>query len=118
MTDLKARTAMQVMDKIATGVARTNPKLYPLIICKIINLTLRYGNDPNSAVGYIGYGIILIIVFGDIKNGYQFGKLALDLVEKNNFNRKILTGFYTCIKHWKHPLKDTLQSLREVVQIG
>ena len=118
MTDVKAISAMQVMDKIATPVALTNPKLYPLIICKIIDLTLRYGNEPNSAVGYIGYGIILIIVFGDIKKGYQFGKLALDLVEKFKFKRKILTGFYTCIKHWKHPLKDTLQSLREVAQIG
>ncbi|MFB2982985.1 hypothetical protein [Microseira sp. BLCC-F43] len=118
MTDLKARAALQVMDKIATTVALTNPKLYPLIICKIINLTLRYGNDPNSAVGYIGYEIILNIGFGDIKNGYQFGKLALDLVEKFKFKRKILTGFSTCIKHWKHHLKETLQSLKEVVQIG
>jgi predicted ATPase len=79
MTDLKAISALQVMDKIATTVALTNPKLSPLIICKIINLTLRYGNEPNSAVGYIGYGIILIIGFGDIKNGYQFGKLVLYL---------------------------------------
>ncbi|GET43632.1 hypothetical protein [Microseira wollei] len=29
MTDLKAISAMQVMDKIATTVALTNPKLYP-----------------------------------------------------------------------------------------
>ena len=58
---------------------------------------------------------------GDIDTGYQFGQLALRLVER--FNAKeikastlfMVNGF---VRHWKEHIKETLKPLLEAYKIG
>ena len=48
----------------------------------MVSLSAQYGNTPLSAQAYATYGIILCGAVGDIDTGYQFGTLALNLVER------------------------------------
>ena len=58
----------------------------------------------NQVLYYTGYGLILCGGIGDIKRGFEFGKLGLQLSEKLNAkSAKAKTQFaFNCfIKHWK-----------------
>ena len=97
------------------------PKLYSLLVFKIINLSLQYGMSSNSCVGFASYGIILCAAVGDIERGYKFGQLALNLVERfkaPELKPRILFLFNSLIRHWKEHLRETLPSLQEGYQIG
>lgn len=55
----------------------------------------------------------------EIETGYEFGKLALSLVERLNIKEiktKIFTAFAASVMHWKDHLKETLPILLESYQ--
>ncbi|MFB2891761.1 AAA family ATPase [Aerosakkonemataceae cyanobacterium BLCC-F50] len=120
MTNLRSIAAVRILEIMLIPAALACPKIYPLIVSKIIKLSLRYGNALNSAIGYSCYAIVLMNRTGDIENSYQFGLLALYLEEKfesKKLKGAILTGLSNSIIHWKEPLKNTLPLLREAHQI-
>lgn len=121
MTDPHKLAAIGILLRLYHHAYTGAPELYPLIVSKIVSLSVRYGNTPHSALGYAGYGFVLCAFIGDIETGYQFGQLALRLVEQFNA-REIKSGalfiFNAFIRHWKEHIKETLPSLLEAYQIG
>ena len=51
----------------------------------MVNVSLKYGTTDASAHGYAEFGSILGPVFHRYIEGYRFGKLACDLIEKHGF---------------------------------
>lgn len=100
-------------------------KLYPLLIFKHLELLLGYGNNDIAALVYCSYGLILNGLWGDIETGYQFGELALELVDRPNA-KTLETGVrftvYAFIKPWKRPLKESVpvffENYHRAVAIG
>ncbi|PHM06904.1 serine/threonine protein kinase, partial [Nostoc sp. 'Peltigera malacea cyanobiont' DB3992] len=81
MDDTKALVALRIMASIAPAIHQTAPYLFPIIACEEVNLSLKYGNAPLSAPGYADFGIVLNIC-NQIESGYEFGQLALMLVDR------------------------------------
>ncbi|XZN90462.1 MAG: ATP-binding protein [Microcoleus sp.] len=54
-------------------------RLLFIIGIKMIELSLAYGNNPHSSVGYIYYSLTLAFVAQDFETAYKFGSLALRL---------------------------------------
>ncbi|MGB3558561.1 MAG: AAA family ATPase [Geitlerinemataceae cyanobacterium] len=54
-------------------------RLLFIIGIKMIELSLTYGNNPHSSVGYIYYSLTLAFVAKDFESAYKFGSLALRL---------------------------------------
>ncbi|MEH2354671.1 trifunctional serine/threonine-protein kinase/ATP-binding protein/sensor histidine kinase [Nostoc sp.] len=81
MDDTKALVALRIMASIAPAIHQTAPYLFPIIGCEEVNLSLKYGNAPLSAPGYADFGIVLNIC-NQIESGYEFGQLALMLVDR------------------------------------
>jgi PAS domain S-box-containing protein len=95
------------------------PELMPLLICKLIRLSLTYGNSPASTLGYAGYGLILVSM-QDIETGYQFGQLAMRLQERlraQEFEIRI-RYIHLVLSHWKKNLREALKPLLEIRQMG
>ncbi|WP_392531508.1 AAA family ATPase [Nostoc sp. C117] len=124
LPEMREASHMATMRILSTGASvayAVAPELFLLITLKLINLSLKHGNTPLSAYAYVNYGLILCGVVGDIESGYQFGKLAVSLVDKLNAKEvkaKILLIFYTGIWHWKQHTKETLKPLLEGYYIG
>ena len=121
MTDPYKLAAMRILIAVIPAAFMTNPMLFPLIVFKMVNLSLQYGNSPLSAFGYVTYGMLLCGVLSDIDSGYQFGKLAVNLVEKfaaKELKAKIDFHFNCLIKHWKEHIKKTTQPLLEAFKAG
>src|SRR5919202_3313308 len=122
MTDPYKLAAMRILSDVSAAAYFAIPELFPLIVFEQVNLSLKYGNTAISSYAYATYGLILSgEVVGDVESGYQFGQLALKLLDK--FNAKELksrTIFVVnlFIKHWKEHLKETLTPLRDAYLIG
>jgi len=121
MTDSSKLAAMHILSS-ATGAAYIiRPELLPLIVFKQVNLSLKYGNTASSADAYSSYGVILCGVLGDIKVGYQFGQLALALLERfdaRETKTKTLYVVNNLIKHWKEHANKTLKPMHLTYQNG
>ncbi|NEO84263.1 MAG: AAA family ATPase [Spirulina sp. SIO3F2] len=60
------------------------PEILPFIACRQVQLSILHGNCEHSAFGYANYSAILNTLSGDPDSSYQFGQLAIHLVEKLN----------------------------------
>ncbi|MBD2127478.1 AAA family ATPase [Microcoleus sp. ZQ-A2] len=122
MTDPYKLAAMRILAGVVSAAHFATPELLPLLVLKQVNLSIKYGNTAASACAYATYGLILSgEIVGDIETGYQFGQLALLLLDKFNAKelkaRTLLIVNYF-IKHWKEHLKETLTPLRNAYSIG
>ncbi len=122
MTDPYKLAAMRILAGVVSAAHFATPELLPLLVLKQVNLSIKYGNTAASACAYATYGLILSgEIVGDIETGYQFGQLALLLLDKFNAKelkaRTLLIVNYF-IKHWKEHLRETLTPLREAYSIG
>jgi predicted ATPase len=96
-------------------------ELVPLLALTGIDLSVKYGNAPISTYGYAGYSIILCGYLGDIEAGYNYGKLALDLVDKldaRELKAKNIMMFNNFVRHWKEHILDGLPTFKEAYGIG
>ena len=121
MTDPYKLAAMRFLSTIFSASYQAIPALMPLIAFKQVNLSVKYGNAPLSAYGYASYGVILCGVTGDIEAGYQFGQLALSLLERvgtQEIKARTIHVVNALIRHWQDPVRDTLSPLQEAYQMG
>ena len=61
--------------------------LSSLVICRMVNLSLEHGNSDGSCFAYVWFAIIAGPRFGNYKDGFRFGRLGYELVEKRGLKR-------------------------------
>ena len=83
-TDQKLEAAIRLMNAVAKAAYQIKPELCVAVATKIVNLCLRHGNTRDCAIGYLVFGSIFRGgVLGNHRFGYEFGRLALSLVERH-----------------------------------
>jgi predicted ATPase len=83
MTDPYKFAAMRILSNVASAAYFAAPELFPLIVFEQVNLSLEHGNTAASSYAYATYGLILSgEAVGDVESGYQFGQLALRLLDR------------------------------------
>ncbi|MEG4804159.1 AAA family ATPase [Microcoleus sp. ARI1-B5] len=122
MIDPDKLAAMSILSRVTSAAYLAAPELLGLIVLKQVNLSIKYGNTSVSSYAYATYGLILSgEAVGDIEAGYQFGQLALKLVDKFNakkFKARIVFIVNYFIKHWKEHLRETLNPLRDAYSLA
>ncbi|MFN6449320.1 MAG: PAS domain S-box protein, partial [Nostoc sp. DedSLP05] len=121
MTAPEPLAAMYIMANVAATAHMMSPALMILIVCKMVNLSISYGNATWSPLSYAAYGFVLCGTVQDIELGYKFGKLALSLAQRlstKKGNAKALTGFSAHVMHWKVHLRKTIPTLVDAYQNG
>lgn len=113
--------AMQILSDILSSGYQAVFERFILSNLKQIHLSLSYGNTAPSAFAYDCYGITLCGVVGDIETGYQFGRLALAVVDKFHAKKtksRVVFVFNAFVRHWTDSLSLTIPDLHEGYQIG
>lgn len=59
------------------------PVYLPVLTYTSVNLSIRYGNTPNSAYGYICHGMVLSSFRCLYEEAYEFSRVGLHLIDKN-----------------------------------
>ncbi len=121
MTAAEPLAVMRILSSAIALAYQAMPEMMPLICLKQINLSLKHGNSPLSAYTYVVYGLMLCGPLDDIEVGYQFGKLAVNLLSQFNVREikaKVIQTFNAHVRHWKEPIKETLKPLLEAYSVA
>jgi PAS domain S-box-containing protein len=121
MTNPEKLATINLLRTLSVPVYNVLPQLYCLIVSKMVCLSVKYGNTIESAYAYASYGMVLCGIVLDVEAGYQFGQLALNLVEKLNAKKiraSILFLVYCFTIHWRKHLQETLKPSLEAFQVG
>ncbi|MBN2115854.1 MAG: PAS domain S-box protein, partial [Anaerolineales bacterium] len=121
MDDPSRLAAMQIMTILIPSAYMAAPAFAPLLICKEVEFAIQSGNCPIATYAYADYGMLLCGVIGDLEAGYEFGQLALKVLERfQATSGKSRAGLivYQFISHWKEPLHQILLPLQEAYQNG
>src|SRR5262249_22347531 len=87
MTNPDVLDALDVLTEVVTPAHFTDENLDSLIICRMVNLSLEYGNSDGSCFASVWFAIIVGPRFGNYEAGFRFGQLGYDLVEKRGLKR-------------------------------
>jgi predicted ATPase/class 3 adenylate cyclase/GAF domain-containing protein len=121
MTAPYPKAAMRVLNTITSATYHVGHLLFPLIVFKMVSLSIKWGNVSESAVAYSGYGLILCSGVGDITTGSQFGQLALNLLSRLNAKEvkaKTELLVYGFITHLVKSVKEIMNPLRDAYAIA
>ncbi|MGX9428278.1 ATP-binding sensor histidine kinase [Bradyrhizobium sp. LeoA1S1] len=61
--------------------------LSSLVVCRMVNLSLEYGNSDGSCFAYVWFAQIAGPRFSNYQDGFRFGRLGYELVEKRGLKR-------------------------------
>ncbi|NER93159.1 MAG: AAA family ATPase [Symploca sp. SIO1B1] len=121
MDDPNKEAAVRMITIAGLAMYVSNPELLMLAVAKQVNLCLQYGNTSTAADAYATYGLFLCGEIGDIEQGYRFGKLAVNVLERFQIleiKSLVYVLFYGSIKHWKDPCQDTIPDLQNAYHYG
>jgi predicted ATPase len=121
MTNPYKLAAIRLLLNVFISVYMSVPELFPLVVLKQVNLSIKHGNASVSPYGYANYGLFLCGVGGDIDSGYRFGQLALSLVSKLNakeISARTSLVVNVFVRPWKEHLRETLKPLHSTYSTG
>ncbi|MDF5716166.1 MAG: AAA family ATPase [Rhizonema sp. NSF051] len=120
ITDPIQLAVMRILTQMVPSAYQAAPLLMPLLVFKQINLCIVHGNCAVSAISYSDYGLLLC-ASGEIDTGYEFGQLALNILERlkaDALKCRLYFIVYTFLSHWKKPVRNLLRRFIEAYQVG
>ncbi|WP_373510761.1 AAA family ATPase, partial [Thiocapsa sp.] len=111
MQDPRKLAAMQIMVLLALPAYFSAPNLLPLIALRMVQMSVRYGNAPESAYAYVLYGMLHCAVLADPVRGLAYGDLARQVavdLDARDLEGRVLMVYAGFIQHWSAPLVETL----------
>src|SRR5262249_32143295 len=75
MQDREALATLDVLTSVEVPAWVTAENLYPLSVCRAVNLCLERGNSGAAPANYAAMGLIAGARFGHYDEGYRLGKL-------------------------------------------
>jgi predicted ATPase/signal transduction histidine kinase/GAF domain-containing protein len=118
MKDPDSLAALDVLTEIVTPALFTDDKLFSLVICRMVNLSLEHGNSDGSCFAYVFLGIIAGPRFGNYKAGFRFGQLGYELVEKRGLKRyqaRTYMSFGSLVMPWTKHIRTARDLLRRAI---
>ncbi|MEO5968368.1 MAG: ATP-binding protein, partial [Bdellovibrionia bacterium] len=114
MTDEKMKTVMTILSTVLPTLLFFDPNLLSMVLCKMVQISLQYGNSPASTLGYVFFGMNIGPKFMMYSKGYAFGHLAYQLIERNElseFKAQVIHCFATFCNHWKNDIATSIPIL-------
>ncbi|WP_224361734.1 trifunctional serine/threonine-protein kinase/ATP-binding protein/sensor histidine kinase [Hyalangium versicolor] len=114
MTDPDMQAAIHVLSALFAPSYFTDNNLLALQLCRVVSLSLRYGNTEGGTHGYGWFGVVTGSFFKRYQEGHAFGLLARELVERHRFfafRGKVLFAQET-LNPWTQPMNSSLELAR------
>jgi predicted ATPase/tRNA A-37 threonylcarbamoyl transferase component Bud32 len=121
MSDPNAQAAIQLLGMLFSPILQAMPALMPILSATMVSLSLQFGNAPGSTVGYAIHSMVLCAFLGEVKTGYSFGRLAMNLLDRFNvgeFKCKVLLLFAAWVQHHQESLKATMLTMKDGYATG
>jgi predicted ATPase/two-component sensor histidine kinase len=99
----------------------TNKNLVCLLLSRMANLSKTHGNGSASALGYAYLGMVLGPMFKEYQAGYEFGRVALELVQRPEFARfkgRVSMTFAYHVLPYSEPLTSGRELLSQALHLA
>jgi len=113
--------AMRWLNLIISATYAAKREFFPLLICRLCQLSLLHGVCSESAVGFCFFGVIRSGNFCDFAGGYQYGKLAIATLNKFRTQHcftRVHVVMYCFVSNWIEPLQSSLSPLKQAIDFG
>ena len=121
MNNPQLEAAMPILASMFGAIKFSSSELRPLVMARQVELTLKQGLTPSSALAFAGYGGVLCGQFNQIEQGYRLGQLALELDRRQVApltHHRTLYLFDSYIRHYREPLRNCMESLLNAHQLA
>ncbi|MDA3823171.1 MAG: AAA family ATPase, partial [Bacteroidales bacterium] len=122
MSNSEMLMACKILITIGPPCYRSHQRLWSVIVPKVVNLTLRYGNIPQVGYSHTAFGGLLGWVDSDYATAKEFGKLATQLMTETFHSPSEQSVFYlmigSSIRHWFKHLRFGTQDYKDAYEIG
>ncbi len=116
MSQANLLTAMRISTSLSSTAYVVYPNLFPVLVCRQVELSARHGNTATSPFAYALYGTIQCGVLHRIESGYRFGRLAVELQDRLPDSQPLAPRctftFAATVQHFREPLVDTFRNIR------
>ncbi|MCF0052513.1 AAA family ATPase [Dyadobacter sp. LJ53] len=121
MTAVDKLTAMRFLQNITAASFSAIPELYPLMVLKMVELSLKYGIAPESAITFATYGAIVNAIETNHLACYRYGNVALklaDRMENSAAKARTLLLYNIVNRSSGEHINESLEPLRVSYQTG
>ncbi len=80
--DPNIKTLISLLTTLGPPSYLGKPDIFPLVVLKAVNYSLKFGNTEDSCFAYSMYAMLLVSIFRDIPTGYAFSEMTIQLNEK------------------------------------
>ena len=126
LADLPLLTDPDVFDMLDVFTEIVHPAMFydenlsSLAVCRMVNLSLEHGNCDGSCFGYVWFAMFAGPRFNNYKDGFRFGQLGYDLVEKGRFPRHQARTYITfsTLMPWAKHAADARELVRRAYDVA
>ena len=121
MRSVAARHQMDVLMSLTAAAFFKNQNLFAVVVLKMVELSLRFGNGPFSSYAYSTYGILIQSALGESRQGAEFGRLALELNQRfqvDSLACKLRVIYGSFINHWIDDIRGNEKYLIDAYDLG
>jgi predicted ATPase/signal transduction histidine kinase/GAF domain-containing protein len=119
MSDSASLATLDLLTRAIAPTMLTDRNLLGLIVCRMTNISLQYGNSDGSCLAYVWFGMVARTLFGNHKDGVRFGRLGLELIEKRNLKRfqgRTYRAFAESVSIWTEHISIGCDLLRQAFE--
>ncbi|MET0070198.1 MAG: diguanylate cyclase [Candidatus Thiodiazotropha sp.] len=122
LEDPATLSAMRLfMEIFAAAFLSGSGNLFPYLVLKALNLSLRQGNCPESAFVYAAYGMLLCGELDEPALGYQYGKVGLAINERHDditLRARVIYVYAMFVHHWSNHWSSLTPWFRKGIEAG
>ncbi|MBR9883412.1 MAG: serine/threonine-protein kinase PknK, partial [Oceanospirillales bacterium] len=120
--DPSTLTAMRLLMEIfAAAFLSGSGNLFPYLVLKAVNLSLRHGNCPESAFAYAAYGMLLCGELDEPAEGFEYAKAGLELNERIDdltLRARVIYVYAMFVHHWSRHWSSLTPWFRKGIEAG
>ena len=121
MSDETALAKMLLLNSMMNPAYFADPDAMAVMIFRMCELSLKYGNSPQSAFAWCNYGFVLCHILGNYERGNEFGAMAIDLAEQpeaRQVRTRVQFTVTSLLAHWRTSVRQTYPQYRRAFQTG
>ena len=85
----------------------------PLVALASVQLSLQHGNGPGSGAAYATWAIVMAHTFGDYREGYRLGRLAVAVADRQGSDRALVRAIASATTWLGETPAQSVQRIRE-----
>lgn len=109
------------METFAAAFLSGSGNLFPYLVMKAVNLSLRHGNCPETAFAYAAYGMLLCGEYDEPEAGFEYAKAGLainDSLDDLSLRARVIYVYAMFVYHWSMPWSGLTSLFRKGIEAG